>query len=102
MRRLLEPGRARPAAIDHLELLLERAIALGEQIDLVLLAHDRLTKLLQRALQMSELGLDEFESAGFSHGRTPRRQVEGYTVDISYPRCHPVDRRRPTGILESV
>ena len=47
MRRLLESGRARAAAIDHLELLLKRAISLGEQLDLALLAHDGLAELLQ-------------------------------------------------------
>ena len=68
MWRLLEAGRIGAAAFQRMDLLLERTVVRDELLNLALLAHDDGPQMLQRAFEMGELGLDGFESTGFSHG----------------------------------
>jgi hypothetical protein len=68
VRRLLELIAVGRATLEHLESALHQPLARRENFEIALLAHDGLAELLQSALEVSELDLDEFEAIGFSHG----------------------------------
>jgi hypothetical protein len=69
VRRLLEWIAAWRATFEHFELALHHAVARYQRVDSTLLPHERLTELLQRALEVSKLDLDGLKAMRFGHGR---------------------------------